>query len=97
MTTSRATQRINGSGGVGLPLGAPLERNALYFINAGSVDAQRKRGERLAECAIFDSAAWSIRLLRLAYDDARTEGRAVLRGYRIPPLVDLLYTARARW
>ena len=89
-------QKIYDSGGKELPPGAPLERNRVYFINAGSVDAQRKRGERLAECAIFDSAAWSIRFLRLPYDDARTEGKAALAGYRIPPLVDLLYTVRAR-
>jgi len=76
--------------------GGILEKDGLYFINAGSVDAQRKRGERFAECAIFDSDAWRIRFLKLPYDASRTEAKAELGGYRIPPLVDLLYSLRAR-
>ena len=89
-------QKLYDAAGEDLPLGAPLEQGRVYFINAGSVDAQRKRGERLAECAIFDSGAWSVRFLRLAYDAARTEAKAALAGYRIPPIVDLFYTLRAR-
>jgi predicted phosphodiesterase len=89
-------QKIYDASGDELPLGAPLERHGVYFINAGSVDAQRKRGQRLAECAIFDSGAWSIRFLGLPYDSVGTEAKAALGGYRISPIVDLLYTLRAR-
>ena len=89
-------QKLWDAAGEDLPLGAPLEAHRVYFINAGSVDAQRKRGERLAEGAIFDSGAWSVRFLRVPYDDARTEAKAALAGYRIPPMVDLFYTLRAR-
>jgi len=89
-------QKLHDAAGDDQPLGTPLERSRVYFINAGSVDAQRKRGERLAECALFDSDAWRIRFLRLPYDSAATEAKAALGGYRIPPIVDLLYTLRAR-
>jgi predicted phosphodiesterase len=89
-------QKLYDAAGADLPLGAPLDRSQVYFINAGSVDAQRKRGERQAECAIFDSGAWSVRFLRLPYDAASTEAKAAHAGYRIPPLVDLLYTLRSR-
>jgi predicted phosphodiesterase len=89
-------QKLYDAAGEELALGAPLERAGTYFINAGSVDAQRKRGERFAECAIFDSDAWRIRFLKLPYDASRTEAKAELGGYRIPPLVDLLYSLRAR-
>ena len=89
-------QKLWDAAGDDLPLGTPLEQGRVYFINAGSVDAQRKRGERQAECAIFDSGAWSVRFLRLAYDAAATEAKAALAGYRIPPIVDLFYTLRAR-
>jgi predicted phosphodiesterase len=89
-------QKVYDATGEELPLGAPLEPDRVHFINAGSVDAQRKRGDRLAECALFDSGAWSVRFLRLPYDSASTESKAALGGYRIPPFVDLLYTLRAR-
>ena len=76
-----------------LPLsGSILERESLYFINAGSVDAQRKRGERFAECAIFDSGAWTVEFLRLPYDEQATEAKAKLAGYRITRLSDWLYS-----
>ena len=89
-------QKVWDATGEEWPLGAPLEPERLYLINAGSVDAQRKRGERVAECALFDPDAWSIRFLRLPYDSAATEAKAALGGYRIPPIVDLLYRLRAR-
>lgn len=89
-------QKLYDAAGDDLPLGTPLEQGRVYFINAGSVDAQRKRGERQAECAIFDSGAWTVRFLRLAYDSGCTEAKAALAGYRIPPIVDLFYTLRAR-
>ncbi len=78
-----------------LPVGG-LARDRVYFINAGSVDAQRKREEKLAECAIFDTGAGSIEFLRVPYDAAATEAKAAVGGYRILPIVDRLYTWRRR-
>jgi predicted phosphodiesterase len=78
------------------PAPRQLERERVYFINAGSVDAQRKRGARLAECAIFDSDAWTIDFLKLRYDAAATEAKAAVAGYRILPAVDTLYTMQRR-
>ena len=62
-----------------------LERDALYFVNPGSVDASRKRGEKLAECALFDPQAWTLELLRLPYDAAATEAKSAVSGYRLAP------------
>ncbi len=62
-----------------------LERDALYFVNPGSVDASRKRGEKLAECAVFDPRAWTLELLRLPYDAAATEAKSAVSGYRLSP------------
>ena len=73
-----------------------LAKDRLHFVNAGSVDAQRKPQDRLAECAIFDTGAWSIEFLRVPYDAAATEAKAAVGGYRIPPLVDRVYTLRRR-
>lgn len=73
-----------------------LDRERTYFINAGSVDAQRKREHRLAECAIFDSDAWTIEFLRLRYDAASTEAKAAVGGYRILPATDALYNLQRR-
>ena len=60
-----------------------LKKEKTYFINAGSVDASRKRTQKLAECAFFDSAALALRFERVAYDDAATEAKAERAGYRI--------------
>lgn len=79
-----------------LPLGAPLDRGGVYFVNAGSVDAQRKRGPRLAECAIFDSGSRTIEFLKLRYDAAVTEAKAAAGGYRILPAIDALYSMQRR-
>ncbi|HYL87224.1 MAG TPA: metallophosphoesterase family protein [Burkholderiales bacterium] len=74
----------------------PLSRDRLYFINAGSVDAQRKREHRLAEFAVFDSDAWTVEFHRIRYDAAATEAKAAVAGYRITPLLDSVYSlARA--
>lgn len=62
-----------------------LERDALYFVNPGSVDASRKRGEKLAECAVFDPQAWTLELLRVPYDAAATEAKSAASGYRLTP------------
>ena len=80
-----------------LELGAaPLDRKKLYFVNAGSIDAQRKRGPKLAEFALFDSDAWTIEFLRVPYHAAAAEAKAAVGGYRIGPLVDRLYDWRRR-
>ena len=73
-----------------------LEEDALYFVNPGSVDASRKGGRKLAECALFDTGARSVEFLRVPYDCAATEAKAAVFGYRIPPLTDRLYTLRRR-
>ena len=69
-----------------------LSRDGLYFINAGSVDAQRKREHRLAEFAVFDSDSWAVDFHRARYDAAATEAKAAVGGYRITPLLDSLYS-----
>jgi predicted phosphodiesterase len=79
-----------------LPLGAPLDRHRVYFINAGSVDAQRKREHRLAECAVLDTDAWAVEFLKVRYDAAATEAKAAVGGYRLVPAMDLLYTMQRR-
>ncbi len=73
-----------------------LDRQKLYFVNAGSVDAQRKHDCRLAEFALFDSSAWAIEFGRVPYDAAATEAKAAVGGYRIDPLTDRLYSWRRR-
>ena len=60
-----------------------LKREPVYFINAGSVDAQRKRGHKLAEFALFDSLDWTLEFLSLPYDAASTEAKAAVFGYRM--------------
>ena len=79
-----------------LPLESALSRERLYFINMGSVDAQRKHSSKLAECAVFDSGAWAIEFLGVPYDAASTEAKAAAGGYRITPLLDRIYTWRRR-
>ena len=73
-----------------------LEGDALYFVNPGSVDASRKGGRKLAECALFDTLDRSVEFLRVPYDCAATEAKAAVFGYRINPLADRLYTLRRR-
>lgn len=71
-----------------------LREDRRYLINPGSVDPSRKREHKLAECALFDSAASTIEFHRLAYDHALTEAKAVAGGYRIDVLTDRLYSLR---
>ncbi|HUQ74548.1 MAG TPA: metallophosphoesterase family protein [Burkholderiales bacterium] len=73
-----------------------LDPERRYFIHAGSVDAQRKAGQRLAEFAVFDSTAMTVEFLRTRYDAASTEAKAAVFGYRITPFTDSLYTLRRR-
>jgi predicted phosphodiesterase len=68
----------------------------LHFVTPGSVDASRKRGPRRAECALFDSLTQTIEFLRVPYDGAATEAKAIVFGYRINPLTDRLYALRRR-
>ncbi|HWI39364.1 MAG TPA: hypothetical protein VNU64_23145 [Burkholderiales bacterium] len=67
-----------------------LERGRSYVLSPGSVDAQRKR-HRFAECAIFDSEAWTVEFLRLRYDAAATEAKAAVGGYRSLPVFNFFY------
>lgn len=73
-----------------------LRRENTHFVNPGSVDASRKRSRKFAECALFDSRAWTIEFLRVPYDSAATEAKAAVFGYRIVPLVERLYSLRRR-
>jgi predicted phosphodiesterase len=73
-----------------------LDRNRLYFINPGSVDASRKRTAKAAECALLDTLDWSVEFARIRYDCAATEAKAAAFGYRISPLADRLYSLRRR-
>jgi len=73
-----------------------LNRESLYFINPGAVDAQRKRAGRHADCAIFDSGRWTVEFLAVPYDAAATEAKARAAGYRIGAIADLAYTLRRR-
>jgi predicted phosphodiesterase len=73
-----------------------LSQENAHFVNPGSVDASRKRSRKLAECALFDSRAWTVEFLRVPYDSAATEAKAAVFGYRINPLIDRLYSLRRR-
>ena len=73
-----------------------LSRDRVYFINAGSVDAQRKREHKLAEFAVLDTGAWTVQFDRVRYDAAATEAKASAGGYRIGPLMDWLYSLQRR-
>ncbi len=73
-----------------------LRDDRAYFINAGSVDASRKRAHKLAEFAIFDSAAGAVEFFRIAYDDALTETKASAGGFRLAPWADRLYEVSRR-
>jgi predicted phosphodiesterase len=73
-----------------------LDKNKLYFVNPGSIDASRKREHKLAECALFDSIGWTLEFLRVPYDCAATEAKAVVFGYRIGPWTERFYTLRNR-
>ncbi len=73
-----------------------LDRNAISFVNPGSVDASRKRDEKRAECAIVDTSAWTVEFLCVRYDAAATEAKAAAFGYRISPLIERLYSLQRR-
>jgi predicted phosphodiesterase len=73
-----------------------LREDCEYFLNAGSVDASRKRDDKLAEFAIFDSAALAVEFFRISYNDDLTEEKAWASGYRLNPLTDRMYELRRR-
>jgi predicted phosphodiesterase len=73
-----------------------LNREKLYFINPGSVDASRKQGDKLAELAILDTLDWSVEFLSVRYDCAASEAKAAVYGYRIGRFTDRLYSLRRR-
>lgn len=79
------------------PMRTRLSKEKLHFINAGSVDAQRKRNYELAEFAIFNSHDWSVEFVRIPYDASQTEAKAAAAGYRIGPLIDRWYTLKRRF
>lgn len=68
-----------------------LDRQALYFVNPGSVDAARKHAHKLAECAMLDSDTWTLEFLRVPYDAAASEAKAAAFGYRMSPWTERLY------
>jgi predicted phosphodiesterase len=71
-----------------------LSPDRLYFINAGSVDAQRKREEKLAEFAVLDTQACTVQFHRVRYDAATTEAKATADGYRISAFTDWIWRMR---
>ena len=73
-----------------------LRTDRLYFVNPGSVDASRKRVQKLAELAIFDDERFELAFHRVAYDDAATEAKAAAKGYRIDRWRDRLYDWQRR-
>ena len=81
---------IDGSGTVS------MDPRREYFVNPGSVDASRKRNCKLAEYAVFDSAASTVRFERTPYDDASTESKAAAAGFRIDRWRDRLYDVQRR-
>jgi predicted phosphodiesterase len=74
----------------------PLRGDRIYFVNPGSVDAARKREQKRAECAVFDSEMLTLEFLSVAYDYAAAEARAQATGYRITPWMKWLYALRRR-
>lgn len=79
-----------------LPRRAALDPRREYFVNPGSVDASRKRAYKLADYAIFDSAARTVEFHRADYDEASTEAKAQAGGYRIDRWRDRLYDVQRR-
>ena len=87
---------VDGEGACEVGADAALREDREYFINPGSVDASRKHAHKLAEFAIFDSAALTVRFHRAPYDDETTESKAAAEGYRIHRWRDRLYDVQRR-
>jgi predicted phosphodiesterase len=73
-----------------------LDPDREYFINPGSLDASRKPQPKFAEFALFDSGLLTVEFLRVPYDDALTEAKAVMAGYRIGLWRDRYYSLRRK-
>jgi len=73
-----------------------LDPDHEYFVNPGSLDASRKPQPKFAEFALFDSGLLTIEFLRVPYDDALTEAKAVMAGYRIGLWRDRYYSLRRK-
>jgi hypothetical protein len=73
-----------------------LDRDRTYFVNPGSIDASRKRSEKLAELAVLDTDAWRVEFWRLPYDCAATEAKAAAFGYRMHPWLERVHATRRR-
>ncbi len=69
-----------------------LDRKGQYFINAGSVDASRKNGNRPAECAIWNSSESTIEFCRVKYDNSKSEFKAKAQGYRMNAATAFAYS-----
>jgi len=67
-----------------------------YFLNPGSVDASRKRAQKMAELCIFDSKELAVHFARVPYDERATEAKAEASGYRIDRWRDRLYDVQRR-
>jgi predicted phosphodiesterase len=97
-TLERRLYEVDGETVRELPLEQPfdLQGERIYFANPGSVDASRKREHKLAECAVFDSAAGRFEFHRLEYDTEAAERKAKAAGYRIGRWTDAIYSIRRR-
>lgn len=73
-----------------------LPAGALYFINAGSVDAARKQEHKQAEFAVFDSTQATVAFHAVAYDHETAEAKARAAGYRMGRLAAHAYALRRR-
>ena len=73
-----------------------LSPGSEYFINPGSVDASRKRGEKMAELAVFDTEWFTVEFHRVSYDASTTEAKAAAHGFRIERWRDRLYDVQRR-
>lgn len=62
-----------------------------YFLNPGSVDAARKKGEYHAEVAILDTTRSRLSFHRVPYDAQTSERRAKEQGYRMGPIEERLH------
>jgi predicted phosphodiesterase len=74
-----------------------LDPDREYFINPGSLDASRNPQQKFAEFALFDSRRLTVEFLRAPYDDALTEAKAVIAGYRIGVWRDRYYSLRRKF
>ena len=97
-THEQKVWEVDGDAVLDLPIdnGVTLQPGRIYFVNPGSVDASRKRQHKMAELALFDSAARTLAFHRVPYDEAATEGKAWQGGYRIQRWRDRVYDYQRR-